>query len=64
MPPRLLSAEELAEMLTVPVRTIYYWRVRGIGPRAIRVGRWLRFDSRDVQRWIEDRKTTASAGSW
>ena len=54
--PRLLSVGELAEMLQVPVSTIYQWSYRGEGPRAIRLGRYLRFDPADVARWVESRK--------
>lgn len=53
---RLLSVEELGELLQVPVATIYQWRYRGEGPEAIRIGRYLRFDPTDVKKWIDDRK--------
>ena len=54
--PQLLSVEELAGLLQVPVSTIYHWRLRGEGPTPMRVGRYLRFDTADVARWIEERK--------
>lgn len=57
--PDLLSVEELAGLLRVPVSTIYYWRLRGEGPTPIRIGRYLRFDSADVARWIEGRKAAS-----
>jgi excisionase family DNA binding protein len=57
--PRLLSVEELAEMLQVPVNTVYQWRHRGEGPRPIRLGRHLRFDPVDVARWLETRKAAS-----
>lgn len=53
---RLLAVEELADLLQVPVRTIYQWRHRGDGPRPIRVGRYLRYDPVDVAAWLEDQK--------
>ena len=55
-PVRLLSVEEVAELLQVPVRTIYQWRFRGEGPAGMRIGRYTRFDPRDVERWLEGRK--------
>lgn len=55
-PVRLLSVEELAGLLQVPVGTIYQWRHRGQGPKGLRVGRHLRFDPSDVARWVEARK--------
>lgn len=49
----LLSIEDLAEYLGVPVTTIYDWRVDGKGPCGVRVGRHVKFTQRDVQAWIE-----------
>lgn len=49
---RLLSAQDLANYLGVPVATIYTWRHRGHGPPGFRAGRHLRFRSSDVNRWI------------
>ncbi|MGH2705158.1 MAG: helix-turn-helix domain-containing protein [Actinomycetota bacterium] len=55
-PVRLLSVEEVADMLQVPVQTIYQWRLRRIGPPSMRVGRYVRFDPGDLKRWIDARK--------
>lgn len=52
----LLSVQELAAVLQVPVRTIYQWRLRGDGPQGMRVGKYLRFDPADVARWLDRRK--------
>lgn len=49
----LLSIEELAEYLGVPVATIYDWRVDGKGPCGVRVGRHVKFAQHDVQAWID-----------
>lgn len=51
---RLLTVDEVAEWLQVAVRTIYAWRVRGVGPPAIRVGGQLRFRRSDIERWLEE----------
>ncbi len=48
----LISIEDLAEYLGVPVTTIYDWRVAGKGPCAIRVGRHLKFAVTDVREWL------------
>jgi excisionase family DNA binding protein len=55
----LLTVRELAELLGVPVKTVYRWRHRGEGPQPIRVGRFLRFDPADVSRWLEARKAAS-----
>lgn len=52
---RLLSVEELAGYLEVPVKTIYSWRHRNTGPKGFRVGKHLRFRWRDVQTWVAER---------
>jgi predicted DNA-binding transcriptional regulator AlpA len=51
-PDRLLSAQDLADYLELPVATIYAWRYRGQGPRGFRAGRHLRYRWLDVERWI------------
>lgn len=64
LPVRLLSVQEVAELLQVPVQTVYDWRVRGVGPAPIRVGRYLRFDPADVSLWIQQRKAESQRGTW
>ena len=49
---RLLTVQELADYLEVPVATIYAWRYRREGPPGFRVGRHVRFRWDDIQRWI------------
>lgn len=49
----LLSIEDLAKYLGVPVTTIYDWRVDGKGPCGVRVGRHVKFTQHDVQAWID-----------
>ena len=45
----MLSIEEAAEFLRVPVATLRYWRHLGIGPRSFRVGRHVRYWHTEVQ---------------
>jgi excisionase family DNA binding protein len=49
----LLSPEDLADYLQVPVKTIYNWRSARKGPRAVKVGRHVRFRQADVDAWLE-----------
>ena len=58
----LLSIEELAEYLNVPVRTLYDWRVAGKGPCAVRIGRQIKFVS-DVHEWIASQREARRGGS-
>ena len=48
----LLSPQQLAEYLGVPVRTVYAWNHEGTGPTPIRVGRHVRYRRDDVEAWL------------
>ncbi|MBL3679141.1 helix-turn-helix domain-containing protein [Leucobacter chromiireducens] len=52
----LLDITELAEYLGVPLSTIYDWRTRGLGPRAYRFGKHLKFALSDVRSWMEEQR--------
>ncbi len=49
---KLLTVEDLAEYLGVPVATLYAWRYRRQGPPGFRVGRHLRYRRADIDEWI------------
>lgn len=44
--------------LQVPVATIYHWRRKGTGPQAMKIGRYLRFDTGEVSAWLRSRPRT------
>ena len=50
----LITTAELAAFLSLPVKTLRDWRYTGVGPRALRVGRHLRYEPVEVRRWLED----------
>jgi predicted DNA-binding transcriptional regulator AlpA len=52
--PRLWSVSDVSTFLGIPVGTLYQWRHRGLGPRARKVGRHLRYDPADVQAWLDE----------
>lgn len=56
---RLMTVEEVAEYLGVPVNTLYQWRHKGTGPTAFRVGRFLRYDAADVRAWLHEKTGTS-----
>ncbi len=58
---RLLTVEELAECLGVPVATVYAWRYRREGPLGFRVGKYVRYRWQDVQTWIQAQLQHASS---
>jgi excisionase family DNA binding protein len=55
---RLLTVEDLAEYLGVPVATLYAWRYHRQGPPGFRVGRHIRYRWADIEAWISDRLKT------
>ena len=50
----LLSIVELADRLNVPVHTLYAWRAKGIGPKALKLGRHLRYRPEDVEAYLDE----------
>lgn len=53
MPQPLMSLADVANYLDVAPSTLYDWRLRRIGPPAIKVGRHLRYRQADVDRWLD-----------
>lgn len=49
----MLTPEELAAHLKIPVSTIYAWRYKGRGPKGSKVGRHVRYKRADVEAWLE-----------
>ena len=60
---RLLSSQELADYLGVPISTVYVWRAHGTGPDAIRVGRYTRYRMSAVDEWLDARAATPGRAS-
>jgi len=50
----LLSPDEVAVILGIPVKTLYQWRYKGVGPRGLRIGRHVRYRSADVEAWLRE----------
>lgn len=50
---RLLTPDDVAEVLGVPVKTLYRWRHVGTGPPALVVGRHLRYRRRALEAFLE-----------
>lgn len=50
---RLWSVDDVSTYLGVPVKTLYQWRQCGYGPKSRRVGRYLRYQPREVIAWFE-----------
>jgi excisionase family DNA binding protein len=58
----LMTVEQVADYLSVPVKTVYRWRLTGVGPRGARVGRYVRYRKGDVEAWVERQLQEHRAG--
>jgi excisionase family DNA binding protein len=54
---RMLTIEQVARVLQVPVATVRTWRYRGTGPAFVKVGRHVRVAEGDLIRWLEQRRS-------
>jgi predicted DNA-binding transcriptional regulator AlpA len=50
----LLTIQEVADLVRVPVATLRYWRHLGTGPRSFRIGRSVRYWRTEVFAWLDD----------
>ncbi len=50
----LWSARDLADYLGLSMNTLSYWRLKGVGPQFLRVGRYVRYRPEDIESWLED----------
>ncbi|WP_018231419.1 helix-turn-helix transcriptional regulator [Thioalkalivibrio thiocyanodenitrificans] len=59
-----LTTQEAAERLGLKRTTLEAWRVRGFGPRFVKLGRCVRYRAADLDSWLESRtRTSTSAGA-
>lgn len=57
----LLSIKDLASHLGRSEATLARWRMEGKGPRFVRMGQFVRYDTADVEAWLEQQKTGGEA---
>ena len=64
MQPDILKTEEVASRLRLSKRYIEALRLKGAGPRHIRIGRAVRYRIEDVNDWVRSRvrSSTSDAG--
>jgi len=58
--PPLMTPQEVADFLAVPVLTLQTWRAKRKGPRVYRVGRHVRYRVADVEEWLDAQHKGAS----
>lgn len=52
--PMMMTADEIAHCLQVSVRTIWRLKAKGDLPKAVHVGRAVRWKRSDILEWIEE----------
>ncbi len=63
-PDRLVDERQAAGFLCYSVRALQNWRVRGGGPRFVKVsGRSVRYRHRDLIAWIDERTRSNTSES-
>ena len=50
---RLMTPQEVADFLALPVATLQTWRAKRAGPRGFWAGRHVRYRREDVDAWLE-----------
>jgi excisionase family DNA binding protein len=51
----LLTEQQAAEFLKIRVKTLQSWRVRGGGPKFVKVGRLVRYRDDDLEQFLAAR---------
>lgn len=58
---RLMSVEDVADFLGVPVQSVRKWRYLGTGPIGLKVGRHVRYRRADVEKWLDQQASAAAS---
>lgn len=57
----LSTAEEVSAVLHTPINTLNDWRIKGSGPKFIKLGRAVYYRRDDVLAWLDERTFTSTA---
>jgi predicted DNA-binding transcriptional regulator AlpA len=50
---RLMTSEDVANLLRVPRRSLDQWSYLGTGPAFVRIGRYRRYRPSDLEKWLK-----------
>ena len=54
---RLLTLKQCADLLQIPLVTLYQWRHKGQGPPSVRLNGTIRVRESDLEAWISSHAT-------
>ena len=60
-PAGLITSGELALRLGIAAQTLAVWRLRGIGPRFLKLGSRVMYDPQDVSAWLNSRRRESTS---
>jgi len=52
----MMTVEDLAEYLGIPIPTVYKQRSEGTGPPGFRIGKYVRWRRSEVDAWLESKR--------
>jgi predicted DNA-binding transcriptional regulator AlpA len=58
--PVWMTLTEVAERLRQPPSNLYHWRVKGTGPKGIKVGNKVLYRRTEVERWEREQERLQS----
>lgn len=56
-----LDTAAASRALGISVSTLEKWRVAGIGPRFLKLGRLVRYSRRDLEQWLDARRVQSTS---
>jgi excisionase family DNA binding protein len=59
---QILTTPEVAELLRVPINTLYRWTALGIGPPFYKIGKANRYKLSEVMEWFNAHQDEVSRG--
>lgn len=59
--PQFMTVQEVAQLLQVPVSTVYHWAAYGEGPPSFKVGKHRRFKAAAVAQWLAEAESRGVA---
>jgi excisionase family DNA binding protein len=63
VPTELLTLEQAAERLNVPLATLRFWRHKGGGPPSALIGRRVMYRGADLEAWLDRKFADALKGA-
>ena len=64
MQQQLLTTKKISEMLGIPEGTLRYWRKSGLGPAWVKLEGSIRYDVRDVEKYVNQNRRIPSVRAY